>query len=118
MATELITAQAQLPRAAPAGFTDYVFKSVHGINLSLRIWPANVGLMAIVRSPFVIWTHGGSFLVGKHYPPLVWLEPGLRARGYHIVPHSYRLSPQTRIDESLSCCIDAVIWYRVNLPKV
>jgi acetyl esterase/lipase len=113
-----MAAQAHLPRAAPAGFTDFVFKSVHGLDLSLRIWPANIGLIAKIRAPFVIWTHGGSFLVGKHYAPLVWLDPGLRARGYHIVSHSYRLAPQARIDESLSDCIDAVVWCRVNLPKV
>jgi acetyl esterase/lipase len=108
----------EAPRATPSNFTDHVFKTIHGLDLSVRVWPADPSPAAGTNAPFVIWTHGGSYLVGKHFTPLVWLEPGLRARGFHMVSHSYRLAPQARIDESLSDCLDAVTWCRSNLPRV
>jgi acetyl esterase/lipase len=108
----------EVPRPAPSNFTDHVFKTINGLDLSVRLWPADPLPAPGMPAPFVIWTHGGSYLVGKHFAPLVWLEPGLRARGFHIVSHSYRLAPQARIDESLSDCLDAVTWCRVNLPHL
>jgi acetyl esterase/lipase len=106
------------PRAAPPNFTDHVFKTIHRLNLSIRIWPALSPPPSGVRAPWLLWTHGGSYLVGKHYAPLVWLESGFRARGFHVISHSYRLSPQARIDESLTDCLDAVKWCRENLENV
>jgi hypothetical protein len=53
----------------------------HDLHLGLHISLANIDLTAKIRAAFVIWAHGGSFFVGKHYAPFVWLEPGLRARG-------------------------------------
>jgi acetyl esterase/lipase len=108
----------EVPRPSPLNFTDHVFKTINGLDLSVRLWPADPLPAPGMRAPFMIWTHGGSYLVGKHFAPLVWLEPGLRVRGFHVVSHSYRLAPQARIDESLSDCLDAVTWCRANLPHL
>lgn len=68
-----------------------------------------------MRASFVVWTHGGSYLVGKHFAPLVRLEAGLRARGFHIISHSYRLGSQAHINGSFADWIDAVVCFSPSI---
>lgn len=88
--------QEHLPRTAPPNYSDHIFKTINGLDLSLRVWPADPALATEVRAPFALWTHGGSYLVA----------------------HSYRLAPEARIDESLADCIDTLVWCRENLPDI
>jgi len=41
------------PPAAPLGFSDHTFKSKSGIDLAIRIWPAETPITA--PAPFVLW---------------------------------------------------------------
>ncbi|KAK3325086.1 Alpha/Beta hydrolase protein [Apodospora peruviana] len=108
-----------LPSASPPGFTDHTFKlnSNEGeYDLDVRVWPADPPPSG--PAPFIVWTHGGGFLAGKHYNPLPWLFPAFRTRGAHVVSHSYRLGPQVRLDEQISDCLSAIAWCRTNLPLI
>ncbi|KAJ4306048.1 hypothetical protein N0V88_000843 [Collariella sp. IMI 366227] len=96
------------PPAAPPGFTDHKFKSASGIELDVRVWPAEV--QGNEPAPFVLWTHD--------FAPLPWMAPGFRQRGYHFVSHNYRLAPQARVDDQLADCLEAVAWCRDNLPSI
>jgi acetyl esterase/lipase len=107
-----------LPLAAPANFSDHVFKIVHGVELALRIWPADPPPPAGIRSPFIFFTHGGGYTAGRHFTPLAWMHSGLISRGFHLVSSSYRLAPQVRVDEQLDDCLDAMAWCNANLPRV
>ncbi|KAL2129815.1 hypothetical protein VTI74DRAFT_7264 [Chaetomium olivicolor] len=107
---------ASLPPAAPPGFTDHRFKSTSGIELDVRVWPAEVPSNG--PAPFVLWTHGGGWFGGSHFAALPWMALGFRQRGYHFVSHNYRLAPQARLDDQLADCLEAVAWCRVNLPSV
>ncbi|KAL7903690.1 Alpha/Beta hydrolase protein [Trichoderma velutinum] len=108
--------QEGFPRAAAPNFTDHVFLSRSGVELAVRIWPADPPTSS--PAPFATWTHGGAAMAGHHFTPLTWMEPGLRQRGFHIVSHNYRLSPQARIDEQLEDCLEAIEWCRTNLPVI
>ncbi|KAL0465933.1 Alpha/Beta hydrolase protein [Neurospora intermedia] len=101
---------------APPGYTDHTFKSSSGVELGVRVWPAE----NVVHdpAPIVFWTHGGGFLGGHHFIPLPWLTPGFRKRGYHLVSHNYRLAPQAALDHQVADCIEAVEWCRKNLPSI
>jgi acetyl esterase/lipase len=105
-----------ISRVTPANFTDHVFKTVNGVELELRVWPADPAPSG--RAPWVIWTHGGGYTAGRHFTPLSWLNPGMRARGFHMVASSYRLGPQGRLDDQLADSIDAVTWCRTKLPEL
>jgi acetyl esterase/lipase len=110
------THAANSPRAAPGNFTTHTFTTPRGATLAARVWAADPA--PSTPAPFVVWTHGGGFLAGNHYMPLAWMEPGMRQRGWHLVSHSYRLGPQTSLDESVEDCIEAVQWLRANLPGI
>ncbi len=107
---------AAAPRPLPPNFTDHAFQSRSGGDLALRVWPADPPPSS--PAPFIIWTHGGSFIAGHHFLPLPWLAPGFRQRGYHLVSHSYRLGPQARLDEQVEDSLEAVAWCRANLLTV
>ncbi|KAK3954764.1 Alpha/Beta hydrolase protein [Pseudoneurospora amorphoporcata] len=101
---------------APAGYIDYTFKSSSGVELGVRVWPAeNVVQDA---APIAFWVHGGGFLGGHHFVPLPWLTPGFRKRGYHLVSLNYRLAPQAALDHQLADCIESVEWCRKILPSI
>ncbi|KAK4097581.1 alpha/beta-hydrolase [Parathielavia hyrcaniae] len=102
--------------AAPPGFTDHNFKSASGVELAVRVWPAESTVDE--PAPFVLWTHGGGWFGGFHFAPLPWMAPGFRRRGYHFVSHNYRLAPQARVDDQLADCLEAVAWCRAHLPAV
>ncbi|KAK4148536.1 putative isoprenylcysteine alpha-carbonyl methylesterase ICMEL2 [Chaetomidium leptoderma] len=102
--------------SAPPGFTDHVFRSGSGIELAVRVWPAETPVDE--PAPFVLWTHGGGWFGGFHYAPLPWMAPGFRQRGCHFVSHNYRLAPQARVDDQLADCLEAVSWCRANLPSI
>ncbi|KAK3402668.1 Alpha/Beta hydrolase protein [Sordaria brevicollis] len=101
---------------APPGYTDYSFKSSSGVELGVRVWPAENVVQE--PAPIAFWTHGGGFLGGHHFVPLPWLVPGFRKRGYHLVSHNYRLAPQAALDHQLADSIEAVEWCRKNLPSI
>ena len=101
---------------APTGFTDHSFKSSSGVELGVRVWPAENVVQE--PAPIVFWTHGGGFLGGHHFVPLPWLNPGFRKRGYHLVSHNYRLAPQAAFDHQVADSIEAVEWCRKNLPSI
>ncbi|KAH8694428.1 Alpha/Beta hydrolase protein [Ilyonectria robusta] len=103
-------------RPLPPGFTDHTFQSKSGVELSVRVWPADPA--PTKPAPFVVWTHGGAYMGGHHFLPLSWLGPGFIQRGYHLVSHNYRLGPQARLDDELDDCLEAVAWCRSNLPDV
>ncbi|ORY33139.1 Alpha/Beta hydrolase protein [Naematelia encephala] len=105
----------KLPRASPPNFTDHIFKIVNGLELGIRVWPAE---NARYPAPFITWHHGGGFIAGSHWAPLPWMEPGLRQRGYHIVSPAYRLGPQATIDDQVEDCIDSITWCRTQLPSI
>ncbi|KAH8885925.1 alpha/beta-hydrolase [Thozetella sp. PMI_491] len=107
---------AQLPRAARPGFTEHAFKTRHGVELSVRVWPANPPVSE--PAPFVTWTHGGGWLAGNNFAPLAWMHPGFCQRGYHLVSHTYRLGPQANVDDQLADCLEAIAWCRENLPNI
>ena len=44
---------ASLPPAAPSGFTDHTFKSASGIELAVRVWPAETPVDE--PAPWVLW---------------------------------------------------------------
>ncbi|KAK4226048.1 putative isoprenylcysteine alpha-carbonyl methylesterase ICMEL2 [Podospora fimiseda] len=112
--------ESNLPPAAPPGFTNHSFCSKAGIELNVRVWPANPTVVVGdgPAAPFVIWTHGGGWFGGFHFAPLKWMPAGFISRGYHLVSHNYRLAPQARVDDQLSDCLEAVAWCRANLPLV
>jgi hypothetical protein len=39
--------------AAPTGFTDHTFKSASGVELAVRVWPAETPVTQ--PAPFVLW---------------------------------------------------------------
>lgn len=104
------------PRSAPPGFSDHTFTSTSGTELSVRVWPADPP--ATGPAPFIFLSHGGGFLGAHHFTPPPWVFPGFRARGYHLVSHSYRLAPQARLDDQLADCLEAIAWSRANLPSI
>ncbi len=104
------------PRSAPPGFADHFFTSSSGIELSVRVWPADPPVSS--AAPFVHVSHGGGFLGAHHFTPPPWIFPGFRARGYHVVSHSYRLAPQARLDDQVDDCLEALAWSRANLPSI
>ena len=104
------------PRAAPPGFSDHIFTSSSGTELSVRVWPADPPVSP--RAPFVHVSHGGGFLGAHHFTPPPWIFPGFRARGYHVISHSYRLAPQARLDDQVADCLEALAWSRANLPSI
>ncbi len=105
----------KLPRESPSNFTDHVFKTVNGLELGIRIWPA---ANATFPAPFVSWHHGGGFIAGSHFAPLSWLEPGFRQRGYHLVSPAYRLGPQGTFENQIEDCLDSINWCRKHLPSI
>ena len=46
----------------PEPFSDHVYKTAHGVDVGLRIWPAEVDHDA----PWVFWIHGGGWAGGYH----------------------------------------------------
>ncbi|KAH6632494.1 Alpha/Beta hydrolase protein [Chaetomium tenue] len=107
---------ASIPLATLSGFSDHTFRSTSGVELGVRVWPAETTLDE--PAPVVIWTHGGGWIGGFHFAPLPWMVPGFRGRGYHFVSHNYRLAPHARIDEQVADCLEAVSWCRTTLPSI
>jgi len=42
----------------PTPFSDHVYKTAHGVEVPLRVWPATAGEG---RRPWLLWFHGGGF---------------------------------------------------------
>jgi len=105
----------KLPRAAAPDFIDKIWKTIHGVELGVRIWPAR---NAVGPAPFITWHHGGGFLAGSHFAPLAWMEPGLRQRGWHVVSPAYRLAPQVSLEDQVDECIESIHWCREHLPGI
>lgn len=56
-----------LPPCRP-GFTDHIFKTAHGVDLPLRLWPAPPGSNRRKGGvPWVLWTHGGEYPLPPSY---------------------------------------------------
>ncbi|KAK4139220.1 putative isoprenylcysteine alpha-carbonyl methylesterase ICMEL2 [Dichotomopilus funicola] len=105
-----------LPPSAPPGFSDHTFTPPSGVELAVRVWPAETPISE--PAPFIIWTHGGGWFGGFHFAPLPWMAPGFRQRGYHFVSHNYRLAPQAGVEEQLEDTLAAISWCRANLPSI
>ena len=103
-------------RICPPDFSDHSFRTKSGVELDIRIWPADHA--AHEPAPVVFYTHGGGWFAGNHYAPLPWMQPGFRQRGYHMVSHNYRLGPQASYEMQLQDCLDAVGWCQTNLPSL
>lgn len=104
------------PRICPPGFFDHSFKTDSGVELAVRIWPADPPVDK--PAPVVVYTHGGGWFAGNHFAPLPWMQPGFRQRGYHMVSHNYRLGPQANYEMQLQDSMDALSWCRANLPSI
>lgn len=103
-------------RNCPPGFSDHSFKINSGVELAVRIWPADPPVDK--PAPVVVYTHGGGWFAGNHFAPLPWMQPGFRERGYHLVSHNYRLGPQASYEMQLQDSLHAVNWCRANLPSI
>jgi hypothetical protein len=44
----------------PPGFSDHVYKVAHGVEISLRVWPAPKEKK---NAPWLLWFHGGMSLL-------------------------------------------------------
>lgn len=44
--------------AVPGPYSDHVYKSEHGVDIPLRVWPATSGKGP---RPYLVWYHGGGF---------------------------------------------------------
>lgn len=104
-----------LPQAVPRDFSDHTFATKHGVDLTLRLWPAP---NSPSNAPWILWTHGGAWCTGSHYAPPSWVIPGFRAKGFHVVGVGYRLAPIVNIKQQIEDCTDGFKWCRQNLAKV
>jgi len=120
-------------KPCPTPFSDHVYKTAHGVDMSFRVWPTTAKGQG--KSPWLIWIHGGGFAGGYHQrtvshlstshgflkndlsqPP--WVYTAFRDRGYHLVAMGYRMGPQVGIDEELSDLHDGYAWCRSHLPSI
>lgn len=121
-----------LPRCPP-GFTDHVFKRVHGLSLPLRYWPprtsppdppapastsssaalANGAAAPPASEPWLLWVHGGGYTCGKWAHPTPWLLPAFEA--YGLVSVGYRLQPEASLAEMAADVVDAYVFARTQM---
>jgi len=101
---------------APPNFTDHVYKTVHGVSVGARVWPAPSHFTG--PRPFITWIHGGGWIGGAHFTPRPWMVPAFHSLGYHIVGGAYRLCPNVDVETSLNDCLDFIAWCRKELPGV
>ncbi|KAL1406575.1 hypothetical protein Q8F55_008281 [Vanrija albida] len=97
----------------PAPHVDRVYKTAHGVDIPLRIWPAPEP-----TGPWLLWFHGGGFVGGKHAIPNPWVVPALHGRGYTVVSAAYRFIPQASFHDILADVADAFAWCRAHLGEV
>jgi acetyl esterase/lipase len=110
----------------PTPFTDHIYKTAHGVDVPLRIWPTPGA------KGWLLWFHGGGFTcvrvasnptsdsssAGKHLIPNGWVIPAFRSRGYTVVSAAYRLTPEVGLRDILQDTQDALAWCRANLRDV
>jgi acetyl esterase/lipase len=101
----------------PSNFSEHVFKTVEGVEVKLRIWPADEASDGRPR-PWVWYAHGGAWFFGKPQLPNAWVVPGLRSRGYHVVGIGYRKCPQVWLKDIIDDGMDAWLWCRDNLEGI
>ena len=114
----------------PPNFSDHTFATKHGVDLDLRIWPADQSTSTSPASvsgptansegssPWILYVHGGAYCGGKHYLPNAWVIPSFRPRGYTVVSIAYRFAPYAGLEEMKQDGIDAYEWCRSNLPNI
>lgn len=131
-----------LPKCPP-GFTDHIFKRVHGLSLPLRYWPPRPAPTTTAsptppshaatngnaqpngttngdsstRSardvPWLLWVHGGGYTCGKWAHPTPWLLPAFS--NYALVSVGYRLQPEASLAEMAQDVVDAYVYARRDL---
>ena len=47
----------------PEPYSDHIYKTAHGVDVGLRVWPAEVEDDA----PWLFWIHGGGWAGGYHH---------------------------------------------------
>lgn len=112
-----------IPPPAPTPFIDDIYGTKHGVELPLRVWPAEIpkgeGLAtAPAPLPWMLWIHGGGWTNGRHFDPNPWAIQAFRPRGYHVVAITHRLLPHVSIPDQVQDCKDAFEWCRTNLPRL
>ncbi|WWD00006.1 hypothetical protein V866_006914 [Kwoniella sp. B9012] len=98
-------------------FSTHVFKVIHGVEITLRIWPGDP-LPGNRPGPWILYAHGGAWGFGKNQLPNAWFVPGFRPRGYHFVGIGYRKTPQVWMGEILEDAMDAFNWCRTHLGEL
>lgn len=117
-----------LPRCPP-GFSDHVFKRVHGLQLPLRYWPPRAvtgasspqstsngsavpaaDAAAAANAPWLLWVHGGGYTCGKWAHPTPWLLPAFER--YGLVSVGYRLQPEASLADMTDDVVDAYRFAR------
>ena len=102
-------------RPCPGPFSDHIFKTIHGVDVPLRVWPLPP---QEVPAPWMLWIHGGAYISGRHHTTNPWVINAARQRGYHLVSTAYRFVPQVSHREMLEDCTDAFRWCLNNLPAL
>ncbi|KAL1405927.1 hypothetical protein Q8F55_007607 [Vanrija albida] len=111
-----------LPQVDP-NFTDHIYATKHGVELSLRVWRADptrpdgtpAGGTEHNPQPWILWAHGGGFTGGTHYVPPVWVLPAFLRSGVHVVSYAYRLAPHASLSDQVEDARDALRWCRDHL---
>ncbi|EJT45933.1 hypothetical protein A1Q2_05767 [Trichosporon asahii var. asahii CBS 8904] len=124
-----------LPKCPP-GFTDHIFKRVHGLPLPLRYWPPRAsststspspdvpsrvtngtaqpnGASPARDTPWLLWVHGGGYTCGKWAHPTPWLLPAFSE--YGLVSVGYRLQPEASLAEMAQDVVDAYHYARTSM---
>ncbi|RSH95741.1 hypothetical protein EHS25_000833 [Saitozyma podzolica] len=112
--------QALLPQPVPRTFSDHAINGPHGIQLGVRVWPADASdhPSEARRAPWMLWSHGGAYSAGSHYAPPSWVVPGFTSKNIHVVSAAYRLAPHASLAEQIDDLVRAHDWCRHNLPRL
>lgn len=86
-----------------------------GIPIPIRIFPSST--VSQKPKPYLIYIHGGAFIVGHHHIPHLWIFAAF-LQDYHIVSISYRKCPQASMPDAIDDVLDSVIWTKENLGKI
>ncbi|ORX37281.1 Alpha/Beta hydrolase protein [Kockovaella imperatae] len=100
----------------PKPFSDHVYKTVQGVDVPLRIWPAENP--SDEPLPWLLWIHGGGWAGGYHTRMVGWVHPAFHGRQYHIVSVGYRLIPHVGFNEQVEDLVDSFKWCREHLPTM
>lgn len=94
-----------------------IFKHIHGVDITLRIWPGGP-IPSHPAQPWILYAHGGAWGFGKNQLPNAWFIPAFRPLGYHFVSLGYRKTPQVWMGDILEDAFDAYQWCREHLGDV